>query len=87
MQTGMVPWDVEDRLAVYRMLDDFRRVMAVVARDSMSILLGRVGMLSAVISGAVRVALTLFIISTIFAIGEIALEAQSSLSNVQGNQQ
>lgn len=87
MQTGMVPWDVEDRLAVYRMLDDFRRVMAVVARDSMQILLRRVDLMGNVIQGSVRVGLAVFIISTIFAIGEIALEAQSSISKVQGKQQ
>lgn len=85
MQTGMLPWDVEDRLAVYKMLDDFKTVMRVTARDSMQILLMKVQFIGGAIRITVMAALALFIIVTIFSIGEIALEAQSSINTVQPN--
>jgi len=83
MQTGMLPWDVEDRLSIYRMLDDFKKIMHVTARDSMEILLRRVQILGGAIRAFVMVLLGAFIIFTIFSIGEIALQAQSAISQVQ----
>lgn len=83
MQTGMLPWDVEDRLAIYRMLDDFKHIMQVTARDSMEILLRRVQVIGGTIRSIVMVMLGAFIIFSIFSIGEIALQAQSAISQVQ----
>lgn len=83
MQTGLLPWDVEDRLAIYRMLQDFKKIMHVTARDSMEILLARVELIGSAIRYSVMVLLGGFIIFTIFSIGEIALQAQSSISQVQ----
>jgi len=83
MQTGILPWDTEDRLAVYKMLDDFKRVMASTARDSMEILIKKVKLMGDVIKVLSMLVLASFMFLTIFAIGEIALEAQSSMSAVQ----
>lgn len=83
MTSGMLPWQVEDKLSVYRILDDFKRVMRVTANDSMKLLLRRVDFIGTAIRGTVMALLGAFIIFTVFSIGEIALEAQSSINKAQ----
>ncbi|MCU1136912.1 type II secretion system F family protein [Stenotrophomonas maltophilia] len=83
LQTGLLPWDVEDRLSVYELLDDFKRIMKVTARDSMQMLLNKVKLIGYVLNGAATVMLGTFIIFTIFSIGEVALETQSSINQIQ----
>lgn len=83
LQTGFLPWDVEDRLSVYELLDDFKRIMKVTARDSMQILLERVKFIGYAMNAIATVLLGLFILATIFSIGELALETQSSIDQQQ----
>ncbi len=78
MQTGLLPWDVEDRLAIYKMLDDLKSIMQRMAKDSMEILLKRVTLLGATVRNVVMVLLAAFILATVGSIGEIAMSAQSS---------
>lgn len=83
MQVGMLPWDVEDRLAVYAMLPDFLAVMQSTARDSMKALLRKVDAIGNVIRITIMAALGLFIVITVFSLGEISLAIQSSLNQLQ----
>lgn len=83
LQTGFLPWDVEDRLSIYELLEDFKRIMRVTARDSMQMLLQKVKVIGYVLNGVATVLLGLFIIFTIFSIGEVALETQSSINQSQ----
>lgn len=83
LQTGLLPWDVEDQLSVYELLEDFKRIMKVTARDSMQILLVKVKAIGYVLNGVATVMLGLFIILTVFSIGEVALATQSAINQVQ----
>lgn len=83
LQTGFLPWDVEDRLSIYELLEDFKQIMRVTARDSMQMLLRKVKLIGYVLNGAATVLLGVFIIFTIFSIGEVALETQSSINQSQ----
>lgn len=79
MQTGFMDWELEDQLGVYSMLEDFNQVMRAISRDSLQIVLKRVERLGSFLSSASMIALGLFILLTVFSIGEIALEAQSAI--------
>lgn len=83
MATGLLPWDVSDRLTIYEMLGDLSRIMLVTSRDSMQMLIKRVTFIGAVARTASMLALALFILATIFSIGEIAVEAQSSVDSLK----
>lgn len=85
LQTGLLPWDIEDRLATYKLLSDFKVVMRATARDSMARLLKRVDLLGKAVKLLVMVLLALFIVFTIFSIGEVALEAQSSINKIKAS--
>lgn len=83
LRTGMLPWELEDQLATYAMLGDFKRVMRALARESLDMVQQRVKAIGFLMSLATMLLLGAFIIFTIFSIGEIALEAQSAIdSNV-----
>lgn len=81
LQTGMLPWELEDRLGVYAMLDDFKKVMRAVARDSLEIVLRNVAVVGKLMSVVAMLSLGAFILFTVFSIGEIALEAQSAIGS------
>ncbi len=81
LQTGMLPWELEDRLAVYAMLADFKQVMRAVARDSLEMVIRNVTAIGALMNLFAMLALGGFLILTIFAVGEIALEAQSAIGS------
>lgn len=78
LKTGFLPWDVEDRLAIYARLPDFRSVMTATARDSMKKLLERVDRLGFAIDTAAKATIAVFILFSVASIGEIALESQSN---------
>lgn len=83
MQVGMLPWDSEDRLAIYAELPEFREVMHKTARDSMKVLLRRVNGIGKAMNVLVMLCLAFFIILTVFSLGEIALAIQDSLKQMQ----
>jgi len=81
LQTGMIDWELEDQLGVYSMLDDFNQVMRSISRDSLQIVLKRVKRLGSLLSYASMIALGIFILLTVFSIGEIAMEARRGIQN------
>lgn len=81
MLTGMLPWDVEDRLLIYADLPDFRHVMQMSARDSMASLLAKVNFIGGAVKTVAMAMMAVFILFTVAAIGEIALEGQSNMNN------
>lgn len=81
LQTGMLPWQLEDQLATYAMLDDFKVVMRAVARDSLDMVLRTVTAIGNLMNLLAMLALGVFLIFTIFSVGEIALEAQSAIGS------
>lgn len=83
MQSGMLPWEVEDRLLVYAMLPEFREVMQSTAADSMETLLQKVNSIGNMIRISIMAILGLFIVFTVFSLGEISLAVQSSIKQMQ----
>lgn len=81
MQTGMLPWDVEDTMRVYAQTGDFNKVMRATSHEAQEILLRKVQMIGNLLNIVAMMSLGLFVIFTIFSIGEIALEAQSAISS------
>lgn len=81
LKTGLLDWELEDQLGVYDMLDDFKQVMRAIARDGLENVLRKVNAIAKLVNAAAMVALGGFILATIFAMGEIAMEAQSAVSS------
>lgn len=81
LQIGMLSWELEDELRVYAMQDDFKKVLRAIATSAMRSVLDSVRRMANVINVISMLLLAAFILSTVFAIGEIALEAQSSIQN------
>lgn len=81
MQGGMLPNDIEDRLAVYSKLGDFETVMESVANDSLGGLLKRIRVVGTIWQSLAKFALVMFVVATLLAIGMAALEFQTSIQH------
>lgn len=80
LQTGMLPWELEDRLAVYAMLDDFKQVMKAISREALLMVLRTVERISTVLNYTAMICLGLFVIFTVFSVGEMGLAAQAAMN-------
>ncbi|MCD9046735.1 type II secretion system F family protein [Luteimonas sp. MHLX1A] len=81
LQIGMLSWELEDELRVYAMQDDFKKVLRAIAESAMRSVLNSVKTMANVMNVISMLLLAAFILSTVFAIGEIAMEAQTSVQN------
>ena len=81
LQIGMLSWELEDELRVYAMQDDFKKVLRAIAESAMRSVLQSVKTMANVLNVVSMLLLAAFILSTVFAIGEIAMEAQSSVQS------
>lgn len=73
LKSGLVPDDAADRLAIYALIGDFDQVMDRVANDSLEILVATVDRYGKTLNILVMMAVGGFILSTLFAFGEIGL--------------
>lgn len=79
LKSGILGWELEDQLGVYDLLNDFKQVMRAIARDSLQNVLRNVTVVGNLLNAVAMLALGGFILATIFAMGEIAMEAQSAV--------
>jgi len=73
LRSRLLPEDAADRMAVYALLNDFHEVMDRVAADSLEILVNTVDRYGKAMNTIVLVAVGGFILTTLFAFGEIGL--------------
>jgi type II secretory pathway component PulF len=73
LKSGLLPDDAADRLAIYSLIGESDEVMSRVAADSLEILINTVDRYGKTLNILVMVAVGGFILSTLFAFGEIGL--------------
>jgi len=82
LQTGMLDWQLEDRLATYALLDDFKQIMRAVARDGIASVKRTAEAMAATANVVTTLMVGVFIIWSVFALGEMAME-MSSVAGMQ----
>lgn len=81
MNTGFLPEDVEDRLSIYSNIGDFKAIMVSIAESSLNGLLKRVLLVGNISQTLSKLLLVGFLIATVLAVGEGALEFQNSINS------
>lgn len=82
LQSGMLDWQLEDRLATYALLDDFKQIMRAVARDGIASVKRTAEAMAATANVVTTLMVGVFIIWSVFALGEMAME-MSSVAGMQ----
>lgn len=80
LDTGFLPPELSDRLLIYASLPSFTEVMHSLSKDAIVIFERKIGVMVGTIKTTVMLTVAVFIVFTIFSLGEIALMVEQASS-------